>query len=327
VGKRIDSIACEDDLVADLRQPPRAGLALRDPLPWKDLAAIVRASEASGYDALFLPEITGRDALVTLGAIAGETRDLRLGTGVLPMRSRTPLLLAMAAATVHERSGGRLVLGVGTGDARRGALDELRALVLELRALLTGGEAERRGRSVRLSLDAGSPVPLWISALGPRAMRLAGEVADGVLLNWCPPERVAFARERVAEGAGSAGRDPAKVAVAVYVRSWVGDDEASALPALKAAAGQYASYPAYARQLEQVGLGELARAAAAAVGGGRPDEVPEALVRAVSAIGDEAGARLAAYHDAGADLTVVYPVAVGDAAPSVERTLLELAPA
>jgi alkanesulfonate monooxygenase SsuD/methylene tetrahydromethanopterin reductase-like flavin-dependent oxidoreductase (luciferase family) len=312
--------------VPGLRQPPRSGFALRDSLPWDDLAAIVRAAETSGYEALFLPEITGRDALVTLGALAGETRELLLGTGVLPMRSRTALLLAMGAATVQERSGGRLVLGVGTGDAGRGALEELRSLVPELRALLSGGEGERRRRPVRLTLDAGSPVPVWISALGPNAMRLAGEVADGVLLNWCPPERVPFARERIAEGARSAGRDPARVAVAVYVRSWVGDDEELAMPALKAAAAQYASYPAYARQFEQVGLGALARSAAAA-GEGRPEAVPDALVRAVCAIGDEAGARVNAYREAGADLAIVYPVAVGDVAPSVERTLLELAPA
>ncbi len=313
--------------MSGLRQPARAGFALRDALPWNDLVAIVRAAESSGYDALFLPEIVGRDALVTLGALAGETRDLRLASGVVPMRSRAPLLLAMAAATVHERSGGRLLLGIGTGDVGRGALDELRALVRELRAVLSGETIDRRGTPVRLTLDPGSPVPLWVSALGPKAMHLAGEIADGVLLNWCPPERVPFARARVAEGARSAGRDPAEIVVAVYVRSWVGEDDEAAMPALKAAAGQYASYPAYARQFDDAGLGDAARAAAAALGAGRPQDVPEALVRAVCAVGDDAAERVAAYREAGADLPVVYPVAVGEAAPSVERTLLELAPA
>ncbi len=88
-------------------------------MPWKELAGIVRDVEPAGYTAVFLPEITGRDALVTLGMFAGETRHLLLGTGVLPMRSRTPLLTAMGAATVHERSGGRLILGLGTGEVER----------------------------------------------------------------------------------------------------------------------------------------------------------------------------------------------------------------
>ncbi len=313
--------------MTELRQPTGTAFALRDPLAWNDLLAIVRAAETAGYAALFLPEITGRDALVTLGALAGDTRDLRLGTGIVPMRSRTLLLLAMAAATVHERSGGRLVLGLGTGGVGSGALDELRETVLGLRALLAGEGVERSGESLRLALDPGSPTPIWISALGPKAMRLAGEVADGVLLNWCPPERIAFARERIAEGAASRGRDPAEVTVAVYVRSWVGRDEGAAVAALKAAAGQYASYAAYARQFEEVGLGGPARAAAEAYRGGRMNDVPEALVRAVCAVGDAASDRLGAYRAAGADLPVVYPVSAGDPAPSIEGTLLELAPA
>jgi alkanesulfonate monooxygenase SsuD/methylene tetrahydromethanopterin reductase-like flavin-dependent oxidoreductase (luciferase family) len=158
-------------------------------------------------------------------------------------------------------------------------------------------------------------------------MRLAGEVADGVLLNWCPPERVRFARERVAEGAAAAGRDPARTTIAVYVRSWVGDDLASAMPALKAAAAQYAAYPAYARQFRDVGLGAEAEAAAAAGRRGRTGDVADRLVHAVCAVGDAAAGRLDAYREAGADLSVVYPVAVGDAARSVERTLAALAPA
>ncbi len=312
--------------MGELRQPGATAFAIRDALPWNDLSAIVRAAEASGYDALFLPEITGRDALVALAALAGETRDLRLGTGVVPMRSRTPMLLAMAAATVHERSGGRLLLGLGTGDAGPGALDRLRDTVVALRALFRGEPVERRGRVVQLAIDPGGAVPVWIAALGPKAMRLGGEIADGVLLNWCPPERVRFARERVAEGAAAAGRAPGDVAVAVYVRSWVGQDEASALPFLRDAAGQYASYPAYARQFEEVGLGAEARAAAAAHGADRPADVPEALVRAVCALGEAAPGRIAAYREAGADLPIVYPVAVGEPAPSIERTLLSLAP-
>jgi alkanesulfonate monooxygenase SsuD/methylene tetrahydromethanopterin reductase-like flavin-dependent oxidoreductase (luciferase family) len=297
------------------RRPTGTAFAIRDVLPWKDLSAIVRASETAGYSGVFLPEISGRDALVTLGALAGETRDLLLAPGVLPLRSRTPMLTAMAAATVHERSGGRLVLGLGTGWVGRRALDELRELVLTLRTLFRGEPLERDGRRLRLALSPGSEVPIWIGALGPKAMRLAGEVAD-----------VAFARERVAEGASAAGRDPGDVTVAAYVRSWVGDDVEAGTMAFRAAAGEYASYPLYARQFAQLGLGAEAEAAAAAHRAGRLDEVPEALVRTVGGIGEDAPRHLAAYRDAGADLPVVYPVSAGDPAASIEGTLLALAP-
>lgn len=309
----------------DLRQRGTA-FAIRDPLPWKDLCEIVQAAEQTGYRALFLPEIRERDAMVTLGMLAGEARDLSLGTGVLPMRVRATQLTAMAAATVQERSSGRLILGLGTGDVRSGALDELRETVNEVRALLAGETVERDGRRVTLTLVPATSVPIWIAALGPKAMRLAGEVADGVLLNWCPPERVGFARTQIAQGAEAAGRDPDAVAIAVYVRSWAGEDESEAMPALKAMAGLYASMPAYRRQFEQVGLGRQAGVAAQAHRAERPQDVPEVLVRAVCALGDQARDRFEAFREAGADLPVVYPVAAGAAAPSIERTIVALAP-
>lgn len=310
------------------RQPRGTGFALRDPLPWQAFAGVTRSGELLGYAAVFLPEITGRDAFGALLGLAGETRDLLLGTGIVPTTSRETLLTAMGAATVHERSGGRLLLGLGTGGTTPGALDRLREEVRALRALFAGEAVERKGERARLALDPGSRVPIWIAALGPRAMRLAGEVADGVLLNWCPPERVAFALERIREGAEAAGRDPAEVTVAVYVRACVEQDEEAALHALRAAAGEYASYPAYARQLVDVGLGPEAETAAGARRAGRPDAVPERLVREVCVIGGRRAAfeRIEAYRHAGADLPVVYPVPVGEPAPSILGTLLALAP-
>jgi len=309
------------------RQPTGTAFALRDALPWKDLSAIVRACETAGYDAVFLPEIAGRDAFVTLGALAGETRDLTLATGIVPMRSRTAILTAMAAATVQERSGGRHVLGIGTGSVGAGALDELAEQVRTVRGLMRGDAAERRGRSVRLALEPDPRVPIWISALGPKAMRLGGAIADGVLLNWCTPERVERARVELAEGASQAGRDPQDVTLGVYVRAWTGDDDREdALLAIKRASGEYASFPAYARQLEAVGLGVEAAAAAEANRAGRPDLVPDELVDRVCAFGDGAAERLEAYEAAGADLVVVYPVAGRDVVASVEATLMRLAP-
>jgi len=314
--------------VSDPRQPTGTGFALRDPLPWGEYAAIARMGEAEGYRAVFLPEIAGRDALVALGALAGETDALLLGTGILPIASRSTLLTAMGAATVHERSGGRLLLGIGTGAIGAGALDRLRDEVRALRSLFEGERVERKGRKVALSLLPVPRIPIWISCLGPRSMRLAGEIADGVLLNWCPPDRVAFARERIREGAEATGRDQAEVRLAVYVRACVDQDPSRSLAAVREAAAQYASYPAYARQFEAVGLGEEARKAAASLGSADPSGVPERLVREVCIVGSrsEARARLEAYRSAGADLPVVYPVAAGAAGPSIRATLAAMAP-
>jgi len=91
----------------------RTGLALRDPLPWHDFAQAVRTAEEAGYEALFAPEIAGREAFSTLAGVAGATERIGLGTGVVALPARRLSTTAMAAATVQELSGGRLVLGLG----------------------------------------------------------------------------------------------------------------------------------------------------------------------------------------------------------------------
>jgi alkanesulfonate monooxygenase SsuD/methylene tetrahydromethanopterin reductase-like flavin-dependent oxidoreductase (luciferase family) len=249
--------------------------------------------------------------------------------------------MAMAAATVHDLSGARMILGIGTGDPKAlarmpggGVIALTRRYVQIVKKALSRETVETdalfgvRGFRLALSLES-APPPVWLGALGDRMIRLAGEVADGVLLNWCTPERVAQARRLVGEGAERAGRDPAEVMVAVYVRACLGVEEPVALEALRKMTGLYASFPNYRRQLEEMGLGEEATLAAKAFTGGRPDEIPESFVRSLSVMGGraEALARFAAFREAGADLVVCYPVSALETASSVLGTLLAAAPA
>ena len=105
------------------------------------------------------------------------------------------------------------------------------------------GDSCRPGRPAWTAGSSGSvslpetPPPIWLAALGPKAVRMAGELADGVLLNWCTPERVRQAREEVAEGARAAGRDPAEVTVGVYVRACLDPDVMAAIDAVQAMVG------------------------------------------------------------------------------------------
>jgi alkanesulfonate monooxygenase SsuD/methylene tetrahydromethanopterin reductase-like flavin-dependent oxidoreductase (luciferase family) len=182
------------------------------------------------------------------------------------------------------------------------------------------------GAEFRLGLVPDRPPEIWVAALGPRAMRMAGEVADGVLLNWCTPERVARAREELADGAAAAGRDAHAITVGVYVRACLEEDAAAALAAVQAAAGEYASYPAYARQFATMGLGEDAERSAAAHRHHRPEDVSEHLVREVCLVGERSFAtgRLDSYRLAGADLPVVYPVVLPGPNPAASaRVTLE----
>jgi alkanesulfonate monooxygenase SsuD/methylene tetrahydromethanopterin reductase-like flavin-dependent oxidoreductase (luciferase family) len=317
-------------MVAMSPEPSRTAFALRDPLPWANVVEIVGTAEQIGYETLFLPEIGARETFATLSALAVRTSKLGLATGVVTTVARTVSVTAMAAATVNDVSGGRMILGIGTGPGGRGALGRLRSYLFDLRTLFEGGtvEEERRGRPFRLGIPVRPPLPIWIAALGPRAVALGGEVADGVILNWCTPERVAEARRSIDASARAAGRDPRDVTISVYVRAIVGQEPEHAMPALAGAAALYASYPAYARQFDAMRLGDEARVAADALRTGELGRVPDRLMRSVAVTGDRADAvtRLDAYRDAGADVVVVYPVAVLDPASSILATLFGLAP-
>jgi alkanesulfonate monooxygenase SsuD/methylene tetrahydromethanopterin reductase-like flavin-dependent oxidoreductase (luciferase family) len=299
----------------------------REVLSWRDVRQIVETAEETGYEAVFTPEIGAREAFSTLTAMAETTRRMRLATGVVPIGSRDARRMAMEAATLHDLSGGRFTLGLGSREPihrTRRELDGIRALLrgeappADLGATLAAGP---------LDLFPGR-LPIFLAALGPRMTELAGEVADGVLLNWCTPQRVARAKDEVARGAVRAGRGADAVTIAVYVRCCLGHEDGHALPALAEQAGQYATMPYYLRQFEAMGLGEESRTAGEAWEAGRSEDVPESLVRSVCVLGDrgEARARLAAYRDAGADLVVVYPVPVLDAASSIFGSLFAAAP-
>ncbi len=180
-----------------------------------------------------------------------------------------------------------------------------------LRTAYAGGGGSVGGAHVRSPLPLLASPEIWIAALGPRATRLAGEVADGVLLNWCPPERVATAVTQVADGASAAGRDAADVTIAVYVRAALAPGSHDGA---RAAATEYGSYPAYARQFAAMGLDAT-----------DPDAVMDGVM-----LTDPASARdrLAAYRAAGADLPVVYPVLPpgGPSADAARTTLEAVAP-
>jgi len=285
------------------------GHTLRVPIPFDDLAQAVSLAQETGYAAIWVPDHGVWDPFALLAALAGRTSRMGLGTGVVTMTSRTPGAMASAAATLHRVSGGRAILGLGSGPERR--IEQVSGYLHDVR---DGPEGEE--------------IPVYLAALGPRMVELAARAADGVLLNWCPPERVARARQELARAAEHVGRDPAEVSVAVYVRACLGHDEDHALAALRQATAMYAGLPAYRRQLAAVGLGAEADAAAGAQRSGDLDDVPVRLVRAVSVWGDrdDAMARLEAWREAGADLVVVYPVTAQEAASSLMGTIMAAAP-
>ena len=176
-----------------------------------------------------------------LGFLAAGTERIDLGVGVVNPYTRPPALLAMAAATLDRLSGGRLILGLGRSEREliEGVLgipygrprERLREAVESVRALLAGETVE----GVRLALTPSSDhVPIYVAAIGPRALRLAGAVADGVVLNAYAP--AAYVRRAVAElrdAAREAGRDPDAVRIACMLVVRLTDRPDELLPQLR----------------------------------------------------------------------------------------------
>lgn len=270
----------------------RGGRWVRDPMAFEDLAGAVSLAEATGYGSVWVPDHGVWDPFALLAALAPRTERIGLATGVVTLAGRGTDEIVAAAMTVDRVSEGRAILGVGSGPERRIAV-----------------VAERLGEVERA---LGQGVPCYLAALGPSMVELGGRAADGVLLNWCSPERVSRARREVARGAEQAGRDPAEVTVAVYVRACLGHDQEHALAALVEAAEMYAGIPAYRRQLETDGV----------------EPIPETMARTLCVWGDREPAleRLAAWREAGADLVVVYPVLAQEAVSSLTGTIMAASP-
>lgn len=323
--------------------PGRIGVVLRDPLPWDQLIEAVETAEETGYEAVFVPESGGREAFATLAGFSGATSRVRLGSGVVTVGSRTPTATAMGAATVQDLSGGRMILGLGAGDPggrtrysgppSLGPVELVERYALSVSRILAGEEVEEDTVfgtphfKLALPVEAGPP-PIWLGAVGDRMVSLAGRVADGVILNWCTPQRVTKARGLVDRALQSIGRDPSEFTLAVYLRACLGVPEKPAIAALQVMAGQYAAIAHYRRQMEEMGLGTEAGAAARAFEAGRPQDVPSSLVRALTVSGGrtEALTRFQAFFDAGADLVLCYPVSALEPLSSILGTILAAAP-
>lgn len=229
------------------------GLDARLGLPFDQLRAAAREAEQLGFESLWTPAGGVPDSFHVCAAWSQDT-SLRTGISVVPAaRMWTPLGLAAQAATLAQLSSGRFVLGLGTGGygpdfwASVGLPNRpiavMREYITQVRDLLAGHQVTAGQAVSREDTDAGSPgwprtaslgmkglppAPVYLAALGPQMLRLAGETADGALLNWATPERIAVSRAEIDAGAVRAGRDLGTVPMTMYIRVCIDDDVAAA---------------------------------------------------------------------------------------------------
>ena len=304
-------------------------IASHSGLPAASIGALAAAAEQAGFTAVAVAEGHG-DALSLCHPVAAATRRVRIGTAVANAALRPPVLTAKTAAQLDQAAGGRFTLGLGVGNpvmnGRFGIqpfppLAMIEEYVAVIRAVLAGeagGHAGRVYRTGMVPLDS-PPVrrdlPIYLGALGPRMLGLAGRIADGVILNLMSPAQAGQAAGAVRAAAAAAGRDPVSVEVVCVVHCCLAGDAGAA--AARDVVPRYVLHPAVAPLFgPQDAGGDLPAVRERLLAGDRAGataRVPQPVADAFVAHGDAetCRSRLAEYRAAGVDLPVLFPMPVG----------------
>jgi probable F420-dependent oxidoreductase len=338
-----------------MTRPAVGGTGLALPLnlglPVRGFTEVAQRAEALGFDRLWAAEAGTADAFVLLTACASVTDRIGLSTGVVPIQTRTPSLMAQAAASVQDASGGRFTLGLGVsspaiverwnGLSYDAPLARMREYVGVVRSLLAGEKVNHAGEHYRVDgyrvlMALPPPPPIVLGALGEQMLITAGEIADGVCLNWIAAESVPSAVDNTRKGQRRATNADGPAATAVFVRVCVTDDVEAARAWGRRELMGYVIVPAYRRAFERQGFADVCstalghwdagdrRAAAASL--------PDAFVDALCLSGPAADVRdrFERFRAAGVDEPVAFPFSGAGTADGVrtelEATLAALAP-
>jgi probable F420-dependent oxidoreductase len=308
-----------------------------------DLAvSTARTAAELGYRSFWTAETTGPEAFSLLGTVGHAAPGLDLGTGVLALQLRTPMVVAMAGATLQALEPDRdVLLGVGIsspvvtqrwhgvpyGDR---PLARVREYLTLLRACLSGEKVDFAGdfyqvRGFRLGVRLGDRVPkIVLGALNPAMLRLAGELADGVLLNYLPASHVPWSVEQVRKAAAGAG---GTCTVYAYVHAGVCERD-EGIELARRDLFSYAVVDSYARNFERAGFGDEVREIRARFAAGDREgaiaAVSDRMVDAIDVMGDAdaAHATMQSYVDAGVEVPVLMPLPWGsDRRASADATI------
>ncbi len=304
-------------------------------------AELARELEGRGYTDAWSYEADGIDCFAPLAPIALATQ-LRLGTAIANVFTRGPATLAMSAAGLADLAPGRFCLGIGAGsqpivEAWNGGrftlpATRVREMVHVLRAALAGERVVFRGKALsvdgfRLTRPPARPVPIYVAALRAGMLRVAGEVGDGVILNWLAADDVPRVVGIVREAAARAGRDPTAVEITARLLVNVDPPGPEADVGVRRHVTAYLNVPVYRAYQEWLGRGaELSPMWQAWEGGDRKAAVaavPERVMRDLIVRGSmaEIRAHVQRYLDAGVD-TAFLQVSTLDLDPARRRQLL-----
>ena len=220
----------------------RFSLRLNNDLPVSDYLELARTAEAAGFDQFWVShDLFLRSAPVILAAVAQATERIQIGTCIVNPYSMHPAEIAMMAGTLDELSGGRFNLGIGAGAAeflkwinipQQRPLRDTRRAIEQISAVLAGSESPDWQPEAYLRFPA-RRIPIYLAAMSPKMLGLAGELADGVLPLLFPPEHYETVQPLIAHGAARAGRSLDEIDIAACVWCSVSNNHVAAENALK----------------------------------------------------------------------------------------------
>jgi len=269
---------------------PRTGCFVSTGRSLEQAITRVKLAESLGYHSAFVTHIAGRESLTVVTAYALATERIRVGPGVVPIYTRTPATMAQTAATIDELSGGRLTLGLGVshrlivegwhGQTIESPVDEMREYVAIVRAILCGEDPPAGSKwqsAFRLAgLDARPELEIFVAALSPAMLRLAGEIGDGVMLWLCNPNYIRdVVVPAVREGRERVGKPLDGFEIVAAVPAALTDTPADAYGAMRGELLTYFGLPFYRTMIERSGYGEDIAAYDAARG--HPGEMRAAI--------------------------------------------------
>jgi probable F420-dependent oxidoreductase len=300
---------------------------------------ISQQAEQRGFDGLWFGETTLRDASILTAFAACSTKRIQLGTSILNVFTRTPSQLALLAATLNEFSGGRFTLGLGVstgaivenwhGQAFQKPNHRLDETVKLLRQYCSGERVSYEGlysspKGARLKI--GPPQKIALAALNDRMIGKAAQVADRIILNLHPPERIKHDLSLIDEVCSRAGGKP-RPNLSVTLYSYVLGDSVKGADAGKDLVAFYASAPAYASLFTSVGYQSEAKAMTAAWKAKDRDAVKRVvtseMVKRLTVLGtiQDLRERVQEYHRSGVDDVFIAPSPFGDYEANVREVL------
>jgi probable F420-dependent oxidoreductase len=210
---------------------------LPDP-PYTRFLELLGLAEQQGFEYgwTYDSHILWQESIPLLALAATHTSKLKLGHFVTNPGTRDPTVLASAYATLHDISGGRMVMGIGRGDSARRVigLEPVKVAEFEeackmIKALMNGLEVEWNDKKLELTWARKEPpIPLYVAGYGPKALAVAGRVSDGVIIQLADPVIIEWIMDTARKAAEKAGRDPAALECIVGAPSKVSDDLATA---------------------------------------------------------------------------------------------------